>query len=194
MSRVNTHCCIPVVNAACAQEARDLLARVGELTCDDLHAALTKYGVKAPETGNAISSPFPFNLMFKTSIGPRGDTVGYLRPETAQGIFVNFRYQCVVPVCCGVVECDKRLWVPHACCHQPVVAISRITVIIRDLLLYNGGKLPFAAAQIGQSYRNEIAPKAGLLRVREFTQAEIEHFVHPEDKVCGCVDVYSLLL
>jgi hypothetical protein len=53
----------------------------------------------------------------------------------------------------------------------------------RDLLYYNGGKLPFAAAQIGQSYRNEIAPKAGLLRVREFTQAEIEHFVHPDDKV-----------
>ena len=53
----------------------------------------------------------------------------------------------------------------------------------RDLLYYNGGKLPFAAAQIGQSYRNEISPKAGLLRVREFTQAEIEHFVHPDDKV-----------
>lgn len=53
----------------------------------------------------------------------------------------------------------------------------------RDLLYYNGGKLPFAAAQIGQSYRNEISPKAGLLRVREFTQAEIEHFVNPDDKV-----------
>ena len=52
----------------------------------------------------------------------------------------------------------------------------------RDLLYYNGGKLPFAAAQVGQSFRNEIAPRAGLLRVREFTQAEIEHFVHPEKK------------
>lgn len=39
---------------------------------------------QAPETGNDISHPFPFNLMFKTSIGPRGDLVGYLRPETAQ--------------------------------------------------------------------------------------------------------------
>ena len=54
----------------------------------------------------------------------------------------------------------------------------------RDLLYYNGGKLPFAAAQIGQSYRNEISPRAGLLRVREFTQAEIEHFCNPADKVC----------
>ena len=37
--------------------------------------------------------------------------------------------------------------------------------------------------QIGNSYRNEIAPRAGLLRVREFTQAEIEHFCNPLDKV-----------
>ena len=57
----------------------------------------------------------------------------------------------------------------------------------RDLLYYNGGKLPFAAAQIGQSYRNEISPRAGLLRVREFTQAEIEHFVDPDDKVSSAL-------
>ena len=37
--------------------------------------------------------------------------------------------------------------------------------------------------QIGNSYRNEISPRAGLLRVREFTQAEIEHFCNPADKV-----------
>ena len=47
---------------------------------------------------------------------------------------------------------------------------------------FNAGKLPFAAAQIGQAYRNEIAPRSGLLRVREFCQAEIEHFVDPENK------------
>lgn len=50
----------------------------------------------------------------------------YLRPETAQGIFVNF----------------KRL------------------------LEANNGRLPFAAAQIGPAFRNEISPRAGLLRVR----------------------------
>lgn len=51
------------------------------------------------------------------------------------------------------------------------------------MLYSNGGKLPFAAAQIGQSFRNEISPRAGLLRVREFTQAEIEHFCDPGAKV-----------
>ncbi len=38
----------------------------------------------APDTKNEVSDPFPFNLMFKTSIGPKGDLTGYLRPETAQ--------------------------------------------------------------------------------------------------------------
>ncbi|GBF92515.1 hypothetical protein Rsub_04619 [Raphidocelis subcapitata] len=128
--------------AAEKREVKDLLAGVGEMDGAALGALITRFGIKAPDTKNDLSPPFPFNLMFKTSIGPKGDMVGYLRPETAQGIFVNFR----------------------------------------DLLYYNGSKLPFAAAQIGNSYRNEISPRAGLLRVREFTQAEIEHFVNPDDK------------
>ena len=65
--------------------------------------------------------------------------------------------------------------------------LQGIFVNFKDLLYYNGGRLPFAAAQIGNSYRNEISPRAGLLRVREFTQAEIEHFCNPADKVRGWV-------
>jgi glycyl-tRNA synthetase len=91
---------------------------------------------------NNLTAPFPFNLMFKTTIGPEGTAVGYLRPETAQGMFVNFR----------------------------------------RLLEYNQQKMPFAAAQIGTGFRNEIAPRNGLLRVREFCMAEIEHFLDPKDK------------
>lgn len=52
----------------------------------------------------------------------------------------------------------------------------------RRLLDYNQAKMPFAAAQIGLGFRNEIAPRNGLLRVREFCMAEIEHFVDPKDK------------
>lgn len=72
-------------------DARDVLTRVGELGAEQIGGYLEKYGVKAPETKNDLSKPFPFNLMFKTNIGPKGDSVGFLRPETAQGIFVNFR-------------------------------------------------------------------------------------------------------
>jgi glycyl-tRNA synthetase len=36
--------------------------------------------------------------------------------------------------------------------------------------------------QIGKSYRNEISPRQGMIRLREFTQAEAEIFVHPNSK------------
>ncbi|PWZ25391.1 Glycine--tRNA ligase, mitochondrial 1 [Zea mays] len=125
-----------------ADEFKRILAILDDLSAEELGAKIKEYGIVAPDTKNPLSDPYPFNLMFQTSIGPTGLSVGYMRPETAQGIFVNFK----------------------------------------DLYYYNGQKLPFAAAQIGQAFRNEISPRQGLLRVREFTLAEIEHFVDPEDK------------
>jgi len=124
------------------EDIKDVLAQCDGYDKTKMADAMKRFGVKAPDTGNDLTSPEPFNLMFATTIGPTATNPGFLRPETAQGIFVNF----------------KRL------------------------LEYNGGKLPFAGAQIGQAFRNEIAPRSGLLRVREFTLAEIEHFVNPEDK------------
>ncbi|GAM90486.1 hypothetical protein ANO11243_085300 [Dothideomycetidae sp. 11243] len=50
----------------------------------------------------------------------------------------------------------------------------------QKLLEYSDGQLPFASASIGYSFRNELSPRSGLLRVREFLMAEIEHFVDPE--------------
>ena len=49
---------------------------------------------KCPGCGSSdLTEPRPFNLMFKTNIGPidDGETFGYLRPETAQSIFTNFK-------------------------------------------------------------------------------------------------------
>ena len=90
-------------------------------------------------TRNDLTEPVEFNLMFPTPIGPLGGKGGYLRPETAQGIFLNFKF----------------------CLEQ------------------NAGNVPFGVAQVGKAFRNEIAPRAGLIRQREFTQAEIEYFVKP---------------
>ena len=50
----------------------------------------------------------------------------------------------------------------------------------QKLLEFNQQSMPFASACIGKSFRNEISPRQGLLRVREFMMAEIEHFVDPE--------------
>jgi len=108
----------------------------------ELTKIFNDYGIKSPTTGNELNPPVKFNLMFKADIGPGGNIPAYLRPETAQGIFVNY---------------------PR-------------------LSAFNNGKLPFACAQIGHAFRNEISPRAGLLRVREFQMAEIEHFLDPADK------------
>ena len=50
----------------------------------------------------------------------------------------------------------------------------------QKLLDFNQQSMPFASASIGKCFRNEISPRSGLLRVREFVLAEIEHFVDPE--------------
>jgi glycyl-tRNA synthetase len=64
---------------------------------------------------------------------------------------------------------------------RPETAQGHFTNFSR-LLEFNNGRVPFASAQIGRAFRNEISPRAGLLRVREFTMAEIEHYVDPLDK------------
>jgi glycyl-tRNA synthetase len=54
---------------------------------------VTKLGLKCPVDGGPLSAPRRFNLMFKTHMGPVEDdgAVIYLRPETAQGSYVNFK-------------------------------------------------------------------------------------------------------
>lgn len=125
---------------ALVKEYEEVLARIDNYGGPELGELIKKYELKNPETGVMPSEPVAFNLMFQTSIGPSSNLPGYLRPETAQGQFLNFA----------------------------------------KLLEFNQGSMPFASASIGKSYRNEISPRAGLLRVREFLMAEIEHFVDPQ--------------
>lgn len=82
-----------------------------------------------------------FNMMFKTKAGATDDDSAtvFLRPETAGGMFVNFK---------NVVDSFHP-------------------------------KLPFGMAQIGKAFRNEIAPRDFVFRVREFEQMEVEYFVRP---------------
>ena len=63
----------------------------GSMGKDQLNATIRDLAIKAPETGNDLSEALPFNLMFETQIGPTGTQRGFLRPETAQGIFINFK-------------------------------------------------------------------------------------------------------
>ena len=78
-------------------EIDDINARFkAAMEADDLEAVkqlIVDLGIKDPETGSANWTDVrQFNLMFKTELGAVSGDAGviYLRPETAQGIFVNF--------------------------------------------------------------------------------------------------------
>lgn len=140
-------------NEKLTPEARERIRKVlilaGGMKEDELKDVIAELKITSPKN-NALGEPFPFNLMFKSTIGPEGHKVGYMRPELAQGIILNF----------------KRLMDSG---NAPA-------------------KLPFAGACIGTAYRNEIAPRAALIRVREFTLAEIEHFIDPLSKTHAKID------
>jgi glycyl-tRNA synthetase len=120
------------------------LSRIKGAPFQTLGELVLKEELKCEKCGEALSKSKiqNFNLMLGTKIGPSGDMVGYLRPETAQGIFMDFK------------------------------AIFRA----------GGLKLPIAIGQAGRAFRNEISPRRMLIRMREFSQMELEYFVDPDEK------------
>lgn len=62
------------------------------MTMEKMDAIIVEKGIKSPD-GNPLSASRTFNMMFKTNVGATFDenSISYLRPETAQGIFTNFK-------------------------------------------------------------------------------------------------------
>ena len=62
------------------------------MTMAEMDAAIAEKGITSPD-GNPLSKSRTFNMMFKTHVGATEseDSISYLRPETAQGIFTNFK-------------------------------------------------------------------------------------------------------
>ncbi|WIV65660.1 glycine--tRNA ligase [Natrialbaceae archaeon AArc-T1-2] len=114
------------------------------LPIPEVEEIVAEYELVCPACGAGLAGQAVerFNLMFATNIGPGDSQPGYMRPETAQGIFVEF---------------------PR-------------------LKEYARNQLPFGVTQIGRAYRNEISPRRSIIRTREFTQAELELFIDPEDE------------
>lgn len=114
---------------------------VSAMSAEQMGQVIKERGIKSPE-GNELGEVRQFNMMFKTHIGAAEDdaSVVYMRPETAGGMFVNFK---------NVVDTFSP-------------------------------DMPFALAQVGKAFRNEIAPRDFIFRVRELEQMEIEVFAHPD--------------
>ncbi len=66
--------------------------QVSGMTFEQMVEKVREMGLKSP-AGNELTEPKKFNMMFKTNLGPVEDENSkvYLRPETAQGMFVNFK-------------------------------------------------------------------------------------------------------
>ena len=62
------------------------------MTMEQMDVVIAERGIKSPD-GNPLSKSRTFNMMFKTHVGATEseDSISYLRPETAQGIFTNFK-------------------------------------------------------------------------------------------------------
>ena len=112
------------------------------MTATAMDALIKEKKIKSPD-GNPLGDVRQFNMMFKTQVGATEDesSISYLRPETAQGMFVNYK----------------------------------------NVLDSLHPKLPFGLAQIGKAFRNEIAPRDFIFRVRELEQMEIEYFIKESD-------------
>ena len=130
--------------------------KVKSYSAEKLSEELERLGLKCEKCGSTLKGVTTFNLMLSSKIGPLGLITGYLRPETAQGIFVNFKY----------------------------------------LYRVYGMKLPGGIGQAGKVFRNEISPRQILIRLREFSQMELELFFDPErdfDSVNGIAVDWSSL-
>ncbi len=117
--------------------------KIKQLGLKELENLIKDTELKCGKCGQKLSASKiqTFNLMLQTNIGPLNSIKGYLRPETAQGIFIDFK------------------------------TIFRIY----------GLKLPIGIGQIGKAFRNEISPRNLLIRMREFSQMELEYFFDPDE-------------
>ncbi|MCC7570069.1 glycine--tRNA ligase [Candidatus Micrarchaeota archaeon] len=107
---------------------------------EELTKLIKANNIKCSLCKGELTDVAKFALMFQTTYGGDSSNIAYLRPETAQGMFLNF------PRVFGTYQ----------------------------------NKLPLGIAQIGKAYRNEIAPRRLLIRLREFNQMELEYFFNPE--------------
>ncbi len=107
---------------------------------EEIKDKIMELDLSCPNCGGEFSDPVDFNMMFPVQLGTKGKNSGFLRPETAQGTYINFR--------------------------REFRALRK--------------KMPLGLATVGRVFRNEISPRQGVYRLREFEQAELQIFFLPE--------------
>jgi glycyl-tRNA synthetase len=106
----------------------------------ELDKIIKKHNIKCPKCKGPLEETAVLNMLFPLSIGAENPSKAYMRGETAQGVYVNFR---------RTFEHMRK-------------------------------QLPFGLAIVGKAFRNEVSPRNALIRMREFSQAELQIFFDPE--------------
>lgn len=102
---------------------------------ENLESLIDEHNITCSKCGGKLTNAGQFNMMFQL------DDDLFLRPETAQGAYLNFK--------------------------QEYIAQRK--------------KMPMGLAIVGKAFRNEISPRNLLIRLREFTQAELQIFLDPKN-------------
>jgi len=110
------------------------------MTPQQLTEIIRKHNVRCTLCKGPLEDVSVLNMMFPLNVGAGTGAKAYLRPETAQGVYVNFK---------RAYEHSRKA-------------------------------LPFGLAIIGKAFRNEISPRNYIVRMREFTQAELQIFFDHE--------------
>lgn len=111
------------------------------LSQKELKEIIGKHNLKCPECRGELKEVGELNITFPIKIGAKDGKTAYLRPETAQGCYLNFLRE---------FKATRK-------------------------------KMPLGLASIGRAYRNEISPRQGIFRAREFTQAELQIFIDSDN-------------
>ena len=109
------------------------------------------------------SSEIALNLMIAENHIQCQNCKGEFKPVT--------RFNMMFKV--GIGSSHDEAYLRPETCQTIFVDFARVFKTMR-------GKLPLGIAQVGKSFRNEIAPRQSLLRLREFYQAEVEVFCNPD--------------
>jgi glycyl-tRNA synthetase len=118
-------------------------------------------------------------------------TYGIVCPDCKGGFGAPQRYLTMFETTIGPYSNAVGYGRPEAA-QNIFVEFNRLFNIARE-------KLPFGAIIIGRALRNEISPRQGLIRLREFTICDLEFFFDPENQSCKFIsevadDVLPILL
>ncbi len=122
---------------------RDDMARIRKMSKKEMEDNINENRIKCARCGGKLTGVEDFNLMLKTHVGHKIDDVAYLRPETAQGIFVDFKnlfriYGMKLPT---VISQAGKVYRNEISPRQQLVRLREITQMETELFFDPDAKL-----------------------------------------------------